>query len=76
MSTMSLFTIYDHPKDFPDHFVVRRFTVDKRGAIATGDRWNCENIDAARAVIRDLLPGAICFARSPEDDAVIVETWL
>lgn len=24
---MSTWTVYDHPKDFPDHFVARRFEV-------------------------------------------------
>jgi hypothetical protein len=77
MSIMSLYTIYDHPSDFPDAIVVRRFTVDVAcGLVPTGDRWNCKDLDSARAVVRDLLPGAVCFPRWAEDDPVILETWL
>lgn len=66
--------IYDHPKDFPDEFVCRRQCVD-------GDRLLIEKELFARgptleSVRAQIPPGEFCIPRSPEDDPVIVETWL
>jgi hypothetical protein len=67
---LSMWTIYDHPTDYPDHFVARRFELDK----PTSQILLCETLEP----IRDALAGAglICFMRDPSDDPKIVETWM
>lgn len=62
-------TIYDHPKDYPDKFVARKFILDKlTSEILLGDTLE---------EVRSQLPlGLTCFERHETDDPVIVETWM
>lgn len=67
-------TIYRHPLDFPDHFVVRMWYVPEPGRVALYlFSCLCDSLDEAR----DQIPvGALCFPREIGDDIVIVETWM
>ncbi len=66
-----MWTIYDHPGDYPDKFVVRKFIVGT-SLIATQEVIVGATLDE----VRDLIPpGLVCLTRSPDDDPVIVETW-
>jgi DNA-binding transcriptional LysR family regulator len=65
-----LYTIYDHPRDFPDWYVVRAWEGDRPdGLVAFSDDL---------AVLRAMLAGQglTCIPRNYGDDPVIVETWL
>jgi hypothetical protein len=68
-----LWTIYDHPFDYPDSFVARRWLV---GAdIKATDRILASNtLDWLREQMEDM--GLACITRSEGDDPDIVETWL
>lgn len=66
---LELFVIYDHPKDFPGHFVVRRWLGDR----PTGDFAIAVTIERARA---EVPMGLHRVPRQSSDDAVIVETWI
>lgn len=69
-----IWTVYDHPKDIPDSFVVRGHEIGRSGQ--DGVHFTCfaaPTLDKVRAV---LPPGLVPMLRSPEDDASIVETWL
>lgn len=68
--TLSMWTIYDHPLDFPDCFVARRF----EGVTPTLDVETAPTLDELRGRFRSW--GLACLTRSPEDDAAIVEVWL
>jgi hypothetical protein len=67
---LTLWTIYDHPKDHPDEIVARRHempggpTENKIG----GD------LELLRDVFRQA--GLHCLPRHEGDDAKIVETWI
>lgn len=66
--------IYDHPKDFPDSFVVRSQWPLPGGVIAFSKvARTAPTLEAARKLIPQ---GLYCIKRSPEDDPVIVESWL
>lgn len=66
---MISWTIYDHPSDFPNTYVARRFVNAKPStSIIEGD------LEDIRVVLQEM--GLICFQRSPSDDPKIVETWL
>lgn len=65
---LELWTIYDHPLDFPDQFVARCFLGDQ-----PTDRYL--TADTLEELRRLLPPGLICFTRDPYDDPAIVETW-
>jgi hypothetical protein len=67
-----LFTVYDHPRDHPNSFVVRRYIVNNGESIPDEIRLADTLIGA-----RDLLPpGVYNLGREPADDPVIVETWV
>lgn len=67
-------TIYRDPIDYPGHFVVRQWWVEDAGVIVHRTfAVVCHTIEEAREQVP---PGAICFPRDPDDDPVIVETWM
>lgn len=68
---LPLFTIYDHPSDFPDKFVVRIW--DGREAQPTPYCSLWDTLDDARA---DIPSGRVNLNRNEGDDAKIVETWI
>lgn len=68
--TLSIWTIYDHPRDFPDAYVARRFEYDR----ATGDVMLSADLGSLRDAFQ--ASGLVCITRHPTDDPVILETWL
>ncbi len=72
---MTLWTIYDHPRDHPEHFVVRGWDIamGTSGPVAVprARQTLFTTLDAARAA----MGGRACLGRSDGDDACIVETW-
>lgn len=76
-AVLRLYTIYDHPLDQPDSFVVRRWDiVSGQPPIRTDQTWLRDTLEAARAVIAAVHPDAVCIARQEQDEPQIVETWL
>lgn len=67
---LSIWTIYDHPTDYPEHFVARRFD----GETATADTVLAADLEELRTRFEG--QGLVCLARFPQDDSVIVETWM
>jgi len=67
---ITAWVIYDHPTDFPDHFVARKYLYDA----PTQDMLQSENLNHLREEMHKL--GLVCIPRSPSDDAKIVETWI
>jgi hypothetical protein len=72
---LSLWTIYDHPADYPDAFVARRFVVGLEDVpVATTDVIVAETIEALRERFLEL--GLVAIERALSDEPQIVETWL
>lgn len=68
-------TIYDHPKDHPEHYVVRRWVIYRGDKHSTPclEAVLCKTLHAARRCV----PGGLHkMPRQQEDDPVIVETWI
>jgi hypothetical protein len=67
--TLNIWTVYDHPADYPHSYVARRFEYDK----LTDDI-----VQGELSIIRESFRrcGLTCLPRDPSDDATIVETWL
>jgi len=66
-------TVYDHPRDYPAHFVARRWVAAGGDVIPTDDMFIADTLDELRAL---LPPGMVCFPRMPLDDPKIVECWM
>lgn len=72
---LRMWTVYEHPSDFPDKFVARMFVVDENGARATASVIIAADIETLRDILAfemSLVP----ISRAVLDDPVIVETWL
>jgi hypothetical protein len=70
-----MWTVYDSPSDYPGQFVARLFEVDGDGPRATGSMVVADDIEKLRNMF-EFEMGLVKLMRSPEDDPVIVETWL
>jgi hypothetical protein len=70
---LSIWTVYDHPKDFPHSYVARRFEVGVDGAHATTDI-----VQGELAIIRKsfLTCGLTCLVRNDADEPQILESWI
>ena len=67
------YTIYDHPIDYPDKFVIRKFDSGQPTLTA----YVANTLEEARTIVRHLMPdGGFCFPRDETDDVKIVETWM
>lgn len=63
--------VYDHPTDYPDHYVARLW--DALTNVGTASVLTAPTLDELRLRLPpelDLLP------RQPGDDPCIVETWI
>ena len=67
---LSMWVIYDHPKDYPNSYVARRWELDR----PTTDIIVCPRLDAIRHEMQ--IRGLACLARNPNDDSKIVECWV
>lgn len=67
---LAIWVVYDHPKDYPEYFVARRWIGDKHDNTV----WASKDLDA----LRDMLAknGLTRLHRMEGDDPVIMETWL
>jgi hypothetical protein len=71
---LSIWTIYDHPRDFPNEFVARRFVVDGSVPRWTDDILTSSSLDLLRDEM--VSRGLTVINRLPDDDRNIVEVWL
>ena len=72
---LRIWTVYERPKDYPDSYVARLFEVDADGSRPTESIIICERLEQ----LQDMLEFEMHLTklmRHPEDDPVIVETWL
>lgn len=65
-----IWTIYDHPSDEPDSFVIRRWW----GDVPEPDCALAGTLELAR-MYAQREGGSVCLKRHAEDDPVIVESW-
>jgi hypothetical protein len=72
-ASLTIFTVYENPTDYPGLIVVRGFLIGSEGAEPLAECELFGSLEEARSV----LGGRRLFqlARHPEDDPTIVETW-
>jgi hypothetical protein len=70
---LNIWTVYDHPKDFPDGFVARRFECLGPAPVATNDV-----VQGDLPAIRDAFSrcGLTRLLRNDGDEPQIVESWI
>jgi hypothetical protein len=74
-AVLSIWIIYDHPSDFPDSFVARRWEIRDEGVptaevLRADHLWTLQRYLASRGLV------PLSHSILPEDDPVIVEVWI
>lgn len=68
------YAIYDHPRDYPNNFVVRTWIITENGGeLQAGECKLAASLEEARGLVP---AGLLCICAFPGDDPVIVETWM
>lgn len=72
---MTMWTIYDHPTDFPDYYVAREYKISVDNTHGPTDNFiKALDLDLLRAKMH--IKGLTPLARDPSDDPKIIETWI
>ena len=71
--TMIQWTIYDHPRDYPEHFVVRKWEITDGHISPCPEKYLAATLPEARAHVP---AGYYNLGRMDDDDPVIIETWI
>lgn len=74
MSSLSMWTVYDRPRDYPNSYVARRSEVTAQGRTLTSDLMVSGDLDLIRDVLQKR--GLHRIPRYPNDVPCIVEVWL
>lgn len=71
---LHIWTVYDHPDDMPDRYVVRRFEIREGRTVATDEAYMSVHLYPLREALARL--GLRCMPRSDADEPHIIETWI
>lgn len=71
---LSIWTLYDHPRDAPESFVARRFAITGGNSFPTDEIYLSETLEPLRAMMAE--KGLVCMPRQEGDDPVIIESWI
>lgn len=72
---MTMWTVYDHPTDFPDHYVARQHAIyDDNSTGPTDSTIVCDDLEILREQLRSR--GMTPLIRELNDPAKIIETWI
>lgn len=71
---LSVWTLYDSPRDAPGMYVLRRHEVGAHGLRPTTDAFSSADIEELREIARRM--GLHCIERHASDEPQIVESWL
>jgi hypothetical protein len=71
--TLSMWTIYRKPADYPDGYVVREWIIGAAAEPVPGEGKRAVTLEKARELVP---PGMYKLNRQDGDDPVIVETWV
>lgn len=70
--SLEMWIVYDHPADYPEHFVARKWTAKAGAAVATMEYRFAKTLDEIRQAIPQ---GLHRFPRNEQDEPQVVETW-
>jgi len=73
---LNIYTIFDKPLDFPEHFVCRKFVVDSTGAVIPEQNilYKSKSLENIQFTLSNM--GLFNIGREPLDDIKIVESWI
>ncbi len=71
---LSMWVVYDHPTDFPDNIIARRWVIVGPLFYATEETIKTDDIETMRNDM--IMRGLTVLQRSPTDDPKIMEMWI
>ena len=74
MNEITMYTVYDHPKDYPDSWVLRGWVVGPGIEPEEIPLLYVSDYEDIRFEMEQR--GLTCILRKPEDDPCIKETWI
>jgi hypothetical protein len=74
-TVMEMYVVYKRPKDYPDHYVLRKWIIGAAKDRPLPSEWFAlaDTLDAIRAQVPN---GFIRLERDPNDEPQIVECWI
>lgn len=77
MEYLSMYTLYDHPSDFPDFYVVRRWQIGPNKEVIPDEEifLKSKNLSFVHDTMESV-HGRIFLSRNEEDDPCIMGTYL
>jgi hypothetical protein len=73
LGQLLIWTIYDHPLDFPEWFVARPHIIRPKTAAPLQLHLMAKDLNLLRAMLPD---GLTRLGRQPNDDPAILEVWV
>lgn len=73
---LTMWTIYDHPKDHPDHYIARKWLMVDGLCLPTEETFADPDLDMVRSHLMNVAAMSVPLVRADGDDPVIVETWI
>ena len=73
-NTLCIWVVYEHPSDFPEWYVARRWELGSAGEVKTDETIMGRLLSEVRARLESR--GLTMIPRFLEDDPVILECWL
>ena len=70
---LTIWTIYDHPRDYPTKWVLRPYRIVGGNVTIVGEAETADSLEAIRAKVPRW---CVRLLRDPSDDPVIVERWV
>ena len=74
MEQLTIWTIYDKPKDYPHGFIARKFLASRDSLVPTQSIMICSNIEPIQQELE--ANGFAKVSRDFADQPSIVESWL
>jgi hypothetical protein len=75
MNWLECWTIYDHPTDYPEHFVLRRAVVSRGAIVPDSYAMVASDVEQLRAICRDCGLTVVQTAGT-DPDPKILEVWM
>jgi hypothetical protein len=72
MTEVEIWTVYDHPRDYPNKIVARKFLNDR----PTEEKIIGDTVEEVRKQLISRYPYLTRFEPDTMDDIAILETWI
>jgi hypothetical protein len=76
MGRRYMLTIYDHPADHPNSFVMRQWVIEGRTDPVQDPEFIFTSTDIRDLRVYARVTGRVCVGRRNEDDPKMLETWI